>query len=144
MCPSIHNIYTYFVFICFNFYYYSAYPTVMKKWQDEVLHSERFKWAFKEIGRAHYCRKEMSTTIDDKQKLYDDDDVYLVIKKDENKFAFLIPYYNFFISVVTSDLATILYIGIILFSVLYGIYYLFVNHEILRLARTKSGYSLVA
>ena len=115
----------------------------MKKWQDEVLHSERFKWAFKPLSRSHYCRNTMSNTIDDKN-FEDDDDGYMDIGRDENKFAFLIPYYNYFIEMATSNVAAMFYIFLIIIGIIYLFYYIFINHEILRLSRTKSGYSLVA
>ena len=114
----------------------------MKKWQDEVLHSERFKWAEKETGKDHYCRNEMSTSSD-KEKLYDDDDISMDIKDDETKFAFLWPYFEFIINVLTSDIAVVAYLGVMIFGILYTLYYVFLNHEMMRLARSKSGYSLV-
>ena len=115
----------------------------MKKWQDEVLHSERFKWASKTLGRSHYCRNVMSNTIDDKnfENFEDDDDGYMDIRKDEDKFAFLIPYYNYFLEMITSDVAAMIYIFLIIIGIVYLCYYLVVNHQIL--SRTKSGYSLV-
>ena len=88
----------------------------------------------------------MSNTINDKsnENFEDDDDYYLDFKKDESKFTFLIPYYDFFIEIITSDIAAIFYIITIMIGIIYLFYYIFVNHEILRLSRTKSGYSLVA
>eukprot|EP00596_Hydrurales_sp_CCMP1899_P006927 CAMPEP_0119046456 /NCGR_PEP_ID=MMETSP1177-20130426/46711_1 /TAXON_ID=2985 /ORGANISM="Ochromonas sp, Strain CCMP1899" /LENGTH=388 /DNA_ID=CAMNT_0007019629 /DNA_START=277 /DNA_END=1440 /DNA_ORIENTATION=+ len=58
-----------------------VHPSIRKRWQDEVLHSERFKWAFKQIGRDHYCQKDMNTNP--AQIDYEDDDIYEDIKRDE-------------------------------------------------------------
>ena len=73
----------------------------------------------------------MSNTIDDKN-FEDDDDGYMDIGRDENKFAFLIPYYNYFIEMATSNVAAMFYIFLIIIGIIYLFYYIFINHEILR------------
>ena len=130
---------------------------IYKKWQDEVLHSDRFRWVTKEIGREHYCRDTMISagigggggggsdsgdTTDDTS--YDDDDAYLKFKEDENKLFSFDAYWSTLTDILSSNIALVFYTLLVLFCVLYLIYYLFVNHAILRLARTRSGYSLVA
>ena len=70
--------------------------------------------------------------------------MYLQIKEDEHKFQWLWDYWEAAAVYLWSDVAITLYVGVCVLAVLYLLYYLFLNHEILRLSRTKSGYSLVA
>ena len=122
-----------------------------------MLHSDRFRWVAKEIGREHYCRDTLITpgsgggggggggggdTNDDTS--YDDDDTYSEFKDDENEIFSFDNYWFKLKTIFASDVALVLYTVLIILCVLYLVYYLFVNHEILRLARTRSGYSLVA
>jgi hypothetical protein len=76
--------------------------------------------------------------------VYDDDDVYLQIKEDEHKFQWLWGYWEVVARYLGSDIAITLYVSVCVLAVLYLLYYLFTNHELLKLSRTKSGYSLVA
>ena len=120
----------------------AAYPSIMRKWQDEVLHNDRFKWADKAIGKEHYCRDVLGSAEDETS--YDDDDVYLDIKNKEHDFSTLYITWTFFVTCMTSNTAVYVYIGLAIIAVIYGLYRMTVNQGVLRLSRTKSGYSLVA
>ena len=127
---------------CLTLKYLLAYPSIMRRWQDEVLHNDRFKWTDKAIGREHYCRDVLGSAEDDTS--YDDDDVYLDIKNKEHDFSTMYITWTFFLSCITSSTAMYVYVGLGIIAVIYGLYRMMVNQGVLRLSRTKSGYSLVA
>jgi hypothetical protein len=127
---------------CLTLKYLVAYPSIMRRWQDEVLHNDRFKWTDKAIGREHYCRDVLGSAEDDTS--YDDDDVYLDIKNKEHDFSTLYITWTFFLSCITSNTAVYVYVGLGIIAVIYGLYRMTVNQGVLRLSRTKSGYSIVA
>ena len=107
-----------------------------------MLHNDRFKWADKAIGREHYCRDVLSSAEDETS--YDDDDVYLDIKKKEHDFSDLYITWTFFLTCITSSTAVYVYIGLAIIAVIYGLHRMTVNQGVLRLSRSKSGYTLVA
>lgn len=127
---------------CLTLEYLLAYPSIMRRWQDEVLHNDRFKWTDKAIGREHYCRDVLGSAEDDTS--YDDDDVYLDIKNKEHDFSTMYITWTFFLTCITSNTAVYVYVGLAIIAVIYGLYRMTVNQGVLRLSRTKSGYSLVA
>jgi hypothetical protein len=128
--------------ICLTLICLSAYPSIMRRWQDEVLHNDRFKWTDKAIGREHYCRDVLGSAEDDTS--YDDDDVYLDIKNKEHDFSTMYITWTFFLTCITSNTAVYVYVGLGIIAVIYGLYRMTVNQGVLRLSRTKSGYSIVA